>query len=477
MSPVSDSPVSPPSPSPLEQARQTFQQAVQRYAAPGPTTEPRGAQAGVDQLVALYERLTAHTLRVAVFGLVSRGKSTVINALLGKPVLETGPLHGVTRWPRSVYWQPEALETPWQVEFIDTPGLDEIAGAVRADMAQTVAQQADLILFVVAGEITRTEYEALQQLQQTHKPLLLIFNKIDLYPEVDQDAIEASLQVLHQQVVALTPTAEAAPLSPDRVIRVAADPAPLQVRVEWPDGRVAYEWEKPAPQIAGLQAALSLILQQDAAALVALNTLRQARELEAQLVSQVTHQHQGAADDLIWRFARYKALAVALNPIAVLDLLGGLVADLVMIRALARLYNFPITHYQASQLWGSILKSSGWLLGAELASGLLGAGKSLSALLSLVNSPAGIPALGSAMVVQAAASGYGTYAVGQAAKRYLEQGCTWGPAGMSRGLQTVLEQTDSSEVLARLRQELQTTLDEALAAANPPAVATDKASK
>jgi predicted GTPase len=67
-----------------------------------------------------------------------------------------------------------------QIELIDTPGLDEIAGEARANMAKEVAGQADLILFIVAGDITRTEYDALCGLKQSHKPLILVFNKIDL---------------------------------------------------------------------------------------------------------------------------------------------------------------------------------------------------------------------------------------------------------------------------------------------------------
>ncbi|MBD2257587.1 DUF697 domain-containing protein [Pseudanabaena sp. FACHB-2040] len=469
-SPATDPSASPPSF--LAQTRQTLQQTLQRYTALRPSVSPAGKntapetdgpalQSRLEQLESLNARLTSHTLRVAVFGLVSRGKSAVINALMGKPVLETGPLHGVTRWPRSVYWQPAApqenVADPWQIEFIDTPGLDEIEGAGRAEMAQIVAQQADLILFVVAGDITHTEYTALQQLQAAQKPLLLIFNKIDLYPDVDQEAISANLSQLQQAAAEQAP--ETAPLSIDKVIRTAANPAPLQVRVEWPDGQTRYEWEQPTPEIEALQTALTTLLYQDGATLVALNTLREARQLEAQLVNQVTTLHEGAADDLIWRFARYKGLVVALNPVALLDLLGGLTSDLVMIRSLARLYGFPITNYQASQLWGTILKSSGLLLLGELTSGLLGAGKSLSALFSLVSSPVGLPALGSAMIVQAAASGYGTYTVGQAAKRYLEQGCTWGPEGLSRVMQTVLEEAETSDVLARLRQDLQRSLN------------------
>jgi uncharacterized protein len=457
-------------PSPLlHRARQTLTQAVSRYStslqgALQGDADPASANLaavknGLGQLQSLSAKLESRCLRVAVFGLVSRGKSAVINALVGESLLETGPLHGVTRWPRSVHWQPElASEQPWQLELIDTPGLDEVGGDVRADMAQTVATQADLIVFVVAGEITRLEYEALLALQQGQKPLLLVFNKIDLYPEIDRQAVYDTLQSLRIQ---LGPTGTGPQLAVDEVVMVAACPAPLRVRVEWPDGRTTADWEPQPAQIEPLKSALLAIVTQDGPALVALNALRQARLIEGDMVGHVTQLHCDRADDTIWQFAKYKAAAVALNPIAGLDLLGGVVIDLVMIRTLARLYGFPITGHEAGRLWRAILKSSGTLLLSELGSGLLGAGKTTAALVTLVDSASGVAALAGAMTAQASAAGYGAYTVGKAAQTYLEQGCTWGPEGVSATLTALLQATDTSATLARLRQEVEADLVEA----------------
>ncbi|MBO9998084.1 MAG: dynamin family protein, partial [Cyanobacteria bacterium SID2] len=94
-------------------------------------------------------KLDRQLLRIAAFGAVSRGKSAVLNALLKQNVLPTGPLHGVTQWPRSILWQvqtPQGDALPLQVELIDTPGLDEVDGAARSQMAREIAQQADAIL-------------------------------------------------------------------------------------------------------------------------------------------------------------------------------------------------------------------------------------------------------------------------------------------------------------------------------------------
>ncbi|WOD40762.1 GTP-binding protein [Nodosilinea sp. E11] len=456
-------------PSPLlQRARQTLTEAVSRYSAalqgspdPGAAHHQAAVKNSLGQLQTLTAKLESRCLRVAVFGLVSRGKSAVINALVGESLLETGPLHGVTRWPRSVYWQlPVEGDLPWQVELVDTPGLDEVGGDLRADMAQTVANQADLIVFVVAGDITPLEYEALLELQRSQKPLLLVFNKIDLYPEVDRQAVHRTLQTLRNDLDQSHPSA---PLAVEDLVMVAASPAPLKVRVEWPDGRTSEDWEPQPPQIEPLRQALLTIVTQDGPALVALNALRSARSIEGEMVGHVTQLHGDRADETIWQFAKYKAAAVALNPIAGLDLLGGIVIDLVMIRTLARLYGFPITGHEAGRLWRAILKSSGTLVLSEVGSGLLGAGKTTAALFTLVDSASGVMALAGAITAQASAAGYGSYTVGQAAKTYLEQGCTWGPEGVSATLATLLRDTDTSATLARLRHEVAADLVEATA--------------
>lgn len=449
----------------IARTRQTLKQAVARYtatlqdAAEGSAAQVSTVKAGLDHLQSLTTKLESRCLRVAMFGLVSRGKSAVINALVGESILETGPLHGVTRWPRSVYWQPEEAVDPdgnrWQIELVDTPGLDEVGGDVRAEMAQTVAQQADLIVFVVAGDITRTEYLALLELQRQQKPLLLVFNKSDLYPDVDQQVIATALNDLRQSVFAEGTTT---PLALDKVVMIAASPAPWPVRVEWPDGRITQEWETPAPTIAPLKEALLTLVRDDGATLVALNALHRARVIEGDMVSSVSQLRGEQADTLIWQFAKYKAIAVALNPIAGLDVAGGLLSDLVMIRNLARLYGFPLTNYEAGKLWKSILKSSGLLLLSEVGSLLMGAGKTTAALVSLADSATSITALAGAMTAQASAAGYGTYAVGKAAKIYLERGCTWGPEGVSATLAGILHDTEATATLTRLRQDIAATL-------------------
>ncbi|EFA74057.1 Small GTP-binding protein domain protein [Raphidiopsis brookii D9] len=405
----------------------------------------------IEILNATLHKLDSNLIKIAAFGLVSRGKSAVLNSLLGEKILETGPLNGVTQWPRSLRWQPGIKVC---VELIDTPGLDEINGEIRGEMARTVAQKADLILFVVSGDITRTEYQALLELRQAQKPLILVFNKIDLYPDTDKSTIYRNLQVLG----AATDGQQSDPLLPDEIVMVAAEPAPMEVRVEYADGRISYEWETPKPQVQQLKQTILNILNREGRSLLALNALVQARESEAIMAEKTLHFRQQEAEELIWRFCKYKALAIALNPIAFLDVIGGLITDLALIRSLARLYSLPMTSYEATKLLKSILLSSGGLLLSEVASNLvLGMGKSAAAVTG--ENSINITTFAGGALAQSGVASYGAYAVGKAAQVYLENGCSWGRLGANTVIEEILTQVEKNTILYRLKQKIKNKIN------------------
>ena len=71
--------------------------------------------------------------------------------------------------------------------MVDTPGIDEVGGELRDAIARDVARHSDLLLFVVSGDMQRIEIEALTELREAQKPILVVFNQIDRYPEIDRD--------------------------------------------------------------------------------------------------------------------------------------------------------------------------------------------------------------------------------------------------------------------------------------------------
>ena len=156
-------------------------------------------------LDSILQRLQHPILTVATFGLVSRGKSAVCNALLGEKRLATGATHGITRWPRSLRW----LDlTEFAVDLVDTPGLDEVAGEERQTMTETIVAEADLLLVVVNVPLTELELTSIQSLL-AQKPLLLVLNKIDQYPTADHPQL---LSALTQQLTTVLGPAALPPL-------------------------------------------------------------------------------------------------------------------------------------------------------------------------------------------------------------------------------------------------------------------------
>ena len=180
----------------------------------------------------------------------------------------------------------------------------------RAIMAREIARKSDLILFVVAGDITRTEYQALCELRKTQKPLILVFNKIDLYPDRDRQQIYRQLQKLNaaHNLARLEDI-----ISPHEIVMVAAKPQPIQVRTESSDGTIENSWEYPEPEIEQLQTALMQILQQEGKSLLSLNALVQARDAELNIARKTIEMRQSEAQKVIDRYARYKAITVAVK--------------------------------------------------------------------------------------------------------------------------------------------------------------------
>ena len=129
--------------------------------------------------------------------MVSRGKSSVLNALMGQEVFRAGSTHGTTVEKGPQRWEISRPIGPgWddaKLILVDTPGIDEVGGEAREALARDVARHADLILFVVSSDMQRREFEALAELREAQKPILLVFNQIDRFPDADRDLIYAKI--------------------------------------------------------------------------------------------------------------------------------------------------------------------------------------------------------------------------------------------------------------------------------------------
>ena len=387
------------------------------------------------QVQAMLDKLEQGHLHIAVFGRVSVGKSALLNALLGEERFSVSALHGETRHSDMAAWR--EVEAGG-VYLIDTPGINEVSGEERERMAQDVAGRADLVLFVVDGDLTETEYSAIESLAARNRPLLVALNKADRYTDDELSLLLGSLREKLQGKV-----------SPSYIVPVAARPAEriyLQVDAQ---GNETEMRKRPPTDVLRLRESLWLLIEKEGMALSALNASLFAGQLSDEVAGRIVRVRQQVAEKVITGYCLGKGIAVAVNPIPLADLLAALAMDASMVMHLSRVYGMSVSRGEA----GKLIKT----IGAQMAL--------LMATVWTVNLAASALKLGSAglsTIITAAAQGavgyYTTYVVGLAAQRYFSQGRSWGSDGPKRVVEDILKSVDRDSILQQAREEIRLRL-------------------
>ncbi len=388
-----------------------------------------------DAVESMLDKLEHGHLHLAVFGRVSTGKSSLLNALIGQDAFAVSPLHGETRQSSMQPW--DEIEAGG-VFLIDTPGLDEAGGEKREAMAKEVAGRSDLVIFVLDGDITDTELLALKSLLAQGRPVLVALNKSDLFTADERDALLRSVREKTDGLV-----------DPDHILAVSAQPRPQTIVAVDEDGNESTSTRDRVPDVETLRVRLWDILDAEGKTLVALNASLFASDLSDQVGRRILAARRELGDRLVRTYCVAKGIAVAFNPIPIADLFAAAFIDVGMVVHLSRVYDLPLSQKEAGSLVRVIMAESAALMGTVWA-------------LHFVSSALKVGTGGLSTIVTAGAQGaiayYSTYVVGQVAAEYLGEGKSWGEGGPKHVVKQILDSLDRDTVLRDAKREIQTRL-------------------
>lgn len=379
----------------------------------------------------ISSKLRSGEIHIAAFGRVGVGKSSLLNALLQREVFSTSPLHGETRQEKRADWQ--ALRDS-HVVLIDTPGIDELDGKEREQLARTVSERSDVILMLCEGDLTDTEFQALKRLSEAGRTVLLVLNKADRYTR-------SELRLLLDRLVQRC----SGVLAADRIISASAAPRPETVIQLDGSGRETEISRERAPDTAELKERLWSLLEKEGLMLAALNAAIFASELDEKIATRIVAARKTVATRIIRNYCAGKAFLVALNPVPVTDLLAAAGGDIAMVIHLGEVYGFRLTRREASRLLVTISAQLAALMGAYWG-------------INLVSSALKTASAGLSTALTAAAQGslawYATYLTGSMAQTWFSRGKSWGKTGPRETARSILASLDRDSMIRTARNDL-----------------------
>ncbi|NJO44036.1 MAG: DUF697 domain-containing protein [Cyanobacteria bacterium CRU_2_1] len=204
-------------------------------------------------------------------------------------------------------------------------------------------EMADLVIFVTTSDLTDSEFQTIQPLMAEKHRILLVFNKQDHYLPGDRPVV---LQQLRDRVQDYLPVED--------VVAIAAQPAPVVVRQQQPDGSIQERMDQPAPDIASLQERLGQILTLHGQELILATVLRQAQTLNRSVQVELNSLRRDRALPVIEQYQWIAAAAAFANPVPTLDLLATATINAQLFVDLGAIYQQQFSLEQAKTIMSNL---------------------------------------------------------------------------------------------------------------------------
>ncbi len=362
-------------------------------------------QALLERSEDIEESLTRKEIQVLVFGTGSAGKTSLVNALIGRMAGQVGAAMGTTQTGQTYRFKLKGMER--RILIIDSPGILEagVAGTEREQLARQLATEADLLLFVIDADLKKSEYEPLKALAEIGKRSLLVLNKIDRYTDSDRELI---LKRLRERVNRF--------ILPEDVVAICANPNPVYTETG--------ELLKPDPEILPLLRRMAAVLRSEGEELVADNILLQSQRLSEEARKLIDEQRRKQADKVVERFQWICAGVIWATPLPGIDLLATAAVNAQMVVEIARVYGCELNLERGRELAFSLAKTLASLGVVKGAIQLITDALQLSVAGYLIGT-----------AVQSVSAAYLTRIAGKSFVEYFRHDQDWGDGGITEVVQ------------------------------------------
>jgi GTP-binding protein EngB required for normal cell division/uncharacterized protein (DUF697 family) len=282
---------------------------------------------GVDISAALEEireqrrRRSSGEIHIAVYGEISSGKSSLVQALVPEVELETDPRGGTTTEIRHYSWQAPSGD---RVMIADLPGfnLEDHTAALEE------TRRSHLVIFLCDGDLTSSQMRQLIELQKLDKPVLLALNKVDQFSTEE-------LAVLHNRFLERTGLEKA------NIVHISTGGREEVIRLLGEE--IEERSDRPRkPEIDQLRQAVQRILDQDRELMESLRDTAVLMLANEKLDAARDRHRDQQAQELVNKFSRRAVIGAlaAVAPGSDLVIQGVLATQLM--RELSKLYKIPV---------------------------------------------------------------------------------------------------------------------------------------
>jgi GTPase SAR1 family protein len=215
----------------------------------------------------------------------------------------------------------------------------------RATAINKLSLEFDLILFIINGDLTDSEWQILQEINHHNQQILLIFNQKDRYIPEEQTLLLKQLQYRVKSII-----------TSQDVIAISTNPSAVKVRKYQGDGIIKESLEKPQAELNQLFIRLQEIVTEERQQLVLATTYRQAITLQTEAKNRLNQIRRQQALPIIEQYQWMAAAAAFANPVSSLDLLATAAINTQMLLDLSRIYQQKFSFSQAQTASLSLAK-------------------------------------------------------------------------------------------------------------------------